>query len=66
MFKQRLLTAIVLAPLTLLLIYYVNNWTFRILILLITLALALEWLRLIPLQKLRDKIVFILALLAMM
>lgn len=51
MFKQRLLTTLVLVPLVLLLIYYVNSSIFATAILLLVIACGWEWLQLIPAQQ---------------
>lgn len=49
MFKQRLLTSLVLIPLVLVGVYYANYWVYSAIILALILALGLEWLALIPL-----------------
>ena len=64
MFKQRLLTALVLVPLVLVTIYYANYWTIAAVVLLLMTGCALEWLQLIPIERIAVKILFILALLA--
>ena len=63
MFRQRLLTAMVLIPLVLAAIYYANYWAFVAVVLLLTIGCALEWLKLIPVRTMVMNLVFILALL---
>lgn len=63
MFRQRLLTTLVLVPLVLFLIYYANSWIFTGLITLLMVACGWEWLSLIPIKSLWLKITFILVLL---
>lgn len=65
MFKQRLLTTLVLVPLVLLAIYYANSWVFTGLILLLLLACGLEWLSLIPVNQTWLKIIYVLVLFTM-
>lgn len=62
MFRQRLLTAIVLIPLVLAAIFYANYWVFMTLVLLLTTACAIEWLPLMPVRNTAMQIVVILAL----
>ncbi|CDZ76773.1 Phosphatidate cytidylyltransferase [Legionella massiliensis] len=62
MFRQRLLTALILVPLVLFAIYYANSWIFIGLVLLLLLGCALEWLPLIPISRLGLKLGFITAL----
>ena len=59
MFKQRLLTTVVLVPLALFAIYYANNLVFTALIFLLGLACAGEWLALIPAKSWWFKLSFI-------
>lgn len=63
MFRQRLLTTLVLVPLVLFVIYYANNWIFTALILVLLLVCGIEWLSLIPINRLWLKIIFIALLL---
>ncbi len=64
MFKQRLLTALLFAPILLLIIYCANRWIFASLFLLVLLGCVSEWLQLIPLKRrLLEFIFFILFLL---
>ena len=65
MFKQRLLTSLVLVPLVLLAIYYANIWLLGSVVLLLVAAGGWEWSYLIPIHRLWNKIIFILALLLM-
>lgn len=60
MFKQRLLTSLVLIPLVLACIYYANTWAFYGLVLLLSLGCAWEWLSLIPLNALWARLGFLL------
>lgn len=62
MFRQRLITALVLIPLVLFGIFYASSWVFSALILLLLLGCALEWFQLIPLNQLASKALFLLAL----
>jgi len=43
MFRQRVLTALILIPLVLLLLYYGNSWLQGSLILVLILAMGMEW-----------------------
>ncbi len=63
MFKQRLLTALVLIPLVLMLIYYANSWVLSFAILGLFLALSWEWFGLIVINKLAYKFLAIIILL---
>lgn len=65
MFKQRLLTALVLVPLVLLAIYYANIWLLGTVVLLFIVIGGWEWSQLVPIRLLRNKFIFILALLLM-
>lgn len=62
MFKQRLLTALVMVPLVLLAIYYGNNWLLGAIILLFLILSGWEWLQLIPITKLINQFIFIVVL----
>ena len=64
MFKQRLLTTVILVPLVLFAIYYAPNWVFSGFVLLLMLACGFEWLGLIPIASLLSKIAFLVLLLA--
>lgn len=59
MFKQRLLTSLILVPLVLAGIYYGNLWLLRIIIFLLVLGCSLEWLQLIPASSFLSKVLFI-------
>ena len=63
MFKQRLITAIVLVFLVLFAIYYANIWVLRGAVLLLILASAWEWTQLIPINWFVNKVIFTLVLL---
>ncbi|KTD24004.1 phosphatidate cytidylyltransferase [Legionella maceachernii] len=63
MFRQRLLTVLILAPLVLFIIYYAKSWVFISLVALLLVACGLEWLVLIPVNQLWLKIIFIVLLL---
>ena len=63
MFKQRLLTALILIPLVLMAIYYANNTTLALLVLLLIGALGWEWLQLIPIKHWLGRCAFITLLL---
>ena len=62
MFKQRLLTTLVLVPLVLLAIYYANAWILGAVVLLLVGLCGWEWLQLIPLTQLIYRFLFIVAL----
>ena len=64
MFRQRLLTSLVLVPVVLLIIYYANSTVINSLIILLLIACGYEWLSLIPVKSLGMKISFIILLLA--
>jgi len=59
MFRQRLLTSLVLVPLVLLAIYYANAWFLVGVVLLLVAIGAWEWTQLIPLNTLLSKLFFI-------
>ncbi|VEG92216.1 phosphatidate cytidylyltransferase [Legionella spiritensis] len=63
MFRQRLLTTIILIPLVLGIIYYANIWFFSGLILLLVMACGVESLQLIPINRLSLKVVYLCLLL---
>lgn len=58
MHKQRLLTAVILGPLVLLSLYYLNNTILFSTILALELICGWEWLQLIPISYLRQKFMF--------
>ena len=62
MFKQRLLTALVLIPLVLLAIKLANAWVLGVLMLVFLIAAGGEWLKLIPLKKRGAQGLFLLLL----
>ncbi|ARG98182.1 phosphatidate cytidylyltransferase [Legionella micdadei] len=63
MFRQRLLTTLILAPLVLFIIFYAKSWIFTGLVGLLLTACGLEWLVLIPVKQLWLKMTFIALLL---
>lgn len=63
MFRQRLLTSLILVPLVLFAIYYANIWVLRGMVLFLAAIGAWEWTQLIPIKQLTNKIVFLLLLL---
>lgn len=63
MFKQRLLTALILVPLVLMAIYYASHAVLGAIILIIVGLLGWEWLQLIPIKNNIGRCVFIAALL---
>ncbi|MBA2655732.1 MAG: phosphatidate cytidylyltransferase [Tatlockia sp.] len=65
MFRQRLLTSLVLIPLVLFAIYYAYSWIFTGLVILVLLGCSLEWLPLVPAKSLGLKVFFIGAILAL-
>ena len=65
MFKQRLLTTLVLVPLVLMAIYYANSWVLGGLVVLLSVLLGWEWLQLIPIQRGAYKALFIVVLLCL-
>ncbi|KTC78053.1 phosphatidate cytidylyltransferase [Legionella brunensis] len=62
MFKQRLLTTLVLVPLVLVALYYATNLIFASIVIVLLLGCALEWLQLIPAHRGWTKIAFIITL----
>ena len=62
MFRQRLLTSLVLIPLVLLAIYYANLWFLGTVVGLLVVAGGWEWLQLIPIHRLVNKILYIMVL----
>ncbi|STX28058.1 phosphatidate cytidylyltransferase [Legionella beliardensis] len=62
MFKQRLLTTLILIPLVLIGIYYGNHLLLRTIIFLLVLGCSLEWLQLIPASEIFAKTIFIIGL----
>ena len=63
MFKQRLMTTLLLVPLVLMAIYYANVLVLGSLVLLVITVLGWEWLQLIPVKRLYNKALFITVLL---
>lgn len=63
MFRQRLLTALILIPLVLFAIYFANQQLFLGVVLLLTLGCSYEWLQLIPLKSMPAKLGFVAAVL---
>lgn len=63
MFKQRLMTAVILVFLVLLAIYYANIWVLRGVVLLLALASAWEWTQLIPIKWFVNKVIFAVVML---
>lgn len=63
MFKKRLITALILIPLVLGLIYFASPTVMSLAILLLFLALSWEWLSLVPIENLIYKIIAIFAIL---
>ena len=65
MFKQRLLTVLLLVPLVLLAIYYANPvWLWSAVVILVVLG-GWEWAQLIPLRSLINKIIFVCSVLVL-
>jgi CDP-diglyceride synthetase len=62
-FRQRLLTAVVLVPLVLLVIYYANLWLLGTVIGFLVLVGGWEWTQLIPIRSVVSKLFFIALLL---
>lgn len=63
MFKQRLITALILIPIVLGMIYFANKWILSIAILLLFVSIGWEWLSLIVIKGLTNKILAMLMLL---
>lgn len=63
MFKQRLLTTLILVPLVLMAIYYASTLVLCAFVLLITALLGWEWLQLIPIKSIYSKVLFMTVLL---
>lgn len=63
MFKQRLITTLVLIPLVFLALYFGNIWVLSAVVLLLFSALGWEWLSLIVIENLTYRILFMLVLL---
>jgi phosphatidate cytidylyltransferase len=61
MFKQRLLTAALLIPAVLFVIYSGMDWLFNSLVLVLLAALSFEYTQLIPLRNFAYKIIFVIA-----
>lgn len=64
MFKQRLLSALVLIPLVLSLILYGPAWLLAALLCVLLSGAAYEWMRLIPLERAISRFIYVLVLLA--
>ncbi len=60
MFKQRLLTTLVLLPLVLVIIYYAPAWMLAGILLLLVAISSWEWTQLIPFQRLEYKLIYVL------
>ena len=63
MFKQRLITGVILVVLVLLAIYYANIWVLRGVVLVLVFASAWEWTQLIPIKWFMNKAIFTVVLL---
>lgn len=63
MFRERLITTLILIPLVLLGIYFANYWVFAAVFALATLVCAYEWLQLIPLNERTQQLIFLAGLL---
>jgi phosphatidate cytidylyltransferase len=63
MFKQRLLTALILVPLVLLVLYFGPAWILAGILLVIVSLCGWEWARLIPLKKSEYRMLYIIVLL---
>ncbi len=63
MFRQRLLTSLILVPLVLLAIYCANMWLLAVVVLGLTLVGAWEWTQLIPIKHVVNKVLFSMAVL---
>lgn len=61
MFKQRFLTALLLVPMVLLVIYYANLWFLGFLVLGLLSLGAWEWTSLVPIYSLTQKVCFVVA-----
>ncbi len=59
MFKQRLLTTLILVPLVLLAIYYASLWLLGAVVVLLVALLGWEWSQLIPVKHIVNKCLFI-------
>lgn len=59
MFKQRLLTTLVLLPLVLAIIYYAPSWLLASMLLLLIAASSWEWTKLVPLERLEFKLAYV-------
>ncbi|WED43438.1 phosphatidate cytidylyltransferase [Legionella cardiaca] len=65
MFRQRLLTTLVLVPLVLIALYYANNLVFAGIVIVLLFGCAVEWLQLIPMKQSGAKISFVILILAL-
>lgn len=63
MFKQRLITLLLLGPLVLCGIYFVNQWVFTSIVVVLVLAGGWEWSQLIPISHWIKKLIFLVVLL---
>lgn len=63
MFRQRLLTSLILVPLVLLAIYYANMWLLGTIIFALVIVGTWEWTQLIPINYFVNKAIFILMVL---
>ncbi|WP_131781111.1 phosphatidate cytidylyltransferase [Legionella gresilensis] len=61
MFRQRLLTTLILIPLVLIGIYYSSYWILSSVILLLVIGCSLEWLQLVPASRIFTKLSFIVS-----
>lgn len=66
MFRERLITTLILVPLVLLGIYFANYWFFAAVFAVATVICAYEWLQLIPLNLRWQQILFLTAVLFLM
>lgn len=63
MFRQRLITSLILIPAVLLVLFYANNWLLGGIVILISVLTAKECWQLIPLNKMSAKAAFVLCIL---
>lgn len=63
MFKQRLITLLILGPAVIAAILYANSWLLAGLVTLLLLAASWEWAQLVPIISVRNKLLFVLVLL---
>jgi phosphatidate cytidylyltransferase len=65
MFRQRLITTLILVPLIIAVIYYAPSWILASILLFLVALSGWEWSKLVPFKRLEQRLIFVLGLLCM-